>query len=86
MDNWLKADSSAITSLKNKLINYKKKNQRIPSMVDFMVILGIAFGITGFAHFGADIITPYIESNFPSLLSSSSILEECPPAPKVQST
>ena len=27
MDNWLKADSSAITSLKNKLINYKRKNQ-----------------------------------------------------------
>ena len=40
-------------------------------MVDFMVILGIAFGITGFAHFGADIITPYIESNFPSLLKFS---------------
>jgi len=71
MDNWLKADSSAITTLKNKLINYKKKNQRIPSLTDFMVILGIAFGITGIAHFGADIITPYIESNFPSLTKFS---------------
>ena len=67
MDSWLKADSSAITSLKDKLINYKKKNQRIPSIVDFMVILGIAFGITGFAHFGADVITPYIQFNFPTL-------------------
>ena len=67
MDSWLKADSSAISSLKDKIINYKKKNQRIPSIVDFMVILGIAFGITGFAHFGADVITPYIQFNFPTL-------------------
>ena len=71
VDKWLKADSSAIEGLKNKLINYKKKNQRIPSLTDFMVILGIAFGITGIAHFGADIITPYIESNFPSLTKFS---------------
>ena len=28
MDNWLKADSSAITSLKNKLINYKKEKSK----------------------------------------------------------
>ena len=67
MDNWLKADSSAITSLKNKLINYKKKNQRIPSLLDFMIILAIGFGITGFAHFCSDIISPFIQNNFPYL-------------------
>ena len=64
VDKWLKADSSAIEDLKNKLINYKKKNQRIPSLLDFMIILAIGFGITGFAHFCSDIISPFIQNNF----------------------
>ena len=67
VDKWLKADSSSIEELKNKLINYKKKNQRIPSLLDFMIILAIGFGITGFAHFCSDIISPYIQNNFPYL-------------------
>mgnify|MGYP001426479537 FL=1 len=67
VDKWLKADSSAIEDLKNKLINYKKKNQRIPSLLDFMIILAIGFGITGFAHFCSDIISPFIQNNFPYL-------------------
>jgi len=67
MDKWLKADSSAIENLKNKLINYKKKNQRIPSLLDFMMILAIGFGITGLAHFCSDIISPYIQNNYPYL-------------------
>ena len=60
----MKADSSAIEDLKNKLINYKRKNQKIPSLTDFMIILAIGFGITGLAHFFADIISPYIQANF----------------------
>jgi len=67
VDKWLKADSSSIEELKNKLINYKKKNQRIPSLLDFMIILAIAFGITGLAHFFSDIISPYIQNNLPYL-------------------
>ena len=64
VDKWLNADSSAIEDLKNKLINYKRKNQKIPSLTDFMIILAIGFGITGIAHFFADIISPYIQTNF----------------------
>ena len=67
VDKWLKADSSSIEELKNKLINYKKKNQRIPSLLDFMIILAIGFGITGLAHFCSDIISPYIQNNLPYL-------------------
>ena len=67
VDKWLKADSSAIEDLKNRLINYKEKNQRIPSLLDFMMILAIGFGITGFAHFCSDIISPFIQNNFPYL-------------------
>ena len=29
-----------------------------------MIILAIGFGITGISHFFADIISPYIQTNF----------------------
>ncbi|MBF25824.1 MAG: hypothetical protein CMP49_04840 [Flavobacteriales bacterium] len=72
MDKWLKADSSAIEALKNKLIKFKSENQKIPNFTDYMIILSIAFGITGFAHACADIIAPYIQDNF-SFLSKFSL-------------
>jgi len=72
LDLWLKADSSAIESLKNKLIKYKKENQKIPNFTDYMIILSIAFGITGVAHAFADVIAPYIQNNF-SFLSKFSL-------------
>ncbi len=72
LDRWLKADSSAIESLKNKLIKYKEANQKIPNFIDYMIILSIAFGITGVAHAFADVIAPYIQNNF-SFLSKFSL-------------
>ena len=72
LDAWLKADSSAIESLKKKLIKYKEENQKIPNFTDYMIILSIAFGITGIAHAFADVIAPYIQTNF-SFLSKFSL-------------
>ena len=72
LDIWLKADSSAIESLKNKLIKYKQENQKMPNFTDYMIILSIAFGITGVAHAFADVIAPYIQNNF-SFLSKFSL-------------
>ena len=72
LDIWLKADSSAIESLKNKLIKYKQENQKIPNFTDYMIILSIAFGITGVAHAFADVIAPYIQNHF-SFLSKFSL-------------
>ncbi|MAQ31992.1 MAG: hypothetical protein CMD26_04610 [Flavobacteriales bacterium] len=71
MDNWLKADSSAIEDLKNKLIKYKNENQKIPNFTDYMVILSIAFGLTGLSHACADVIAPFIQNNFPFLAKFS---------------
>jgi len=72
LDSWLKADSSAIEDLKNKLIKYKKENQKIPSFNDYMIILSIGFGVTAIAHACADAIAPYIQNNF-SYLSKFSL-------------
>ena len=48
------------------------QNQKIPNFTDYMIILSIAFGITGVAHAFADVIAPYIQNNF-SFLSKFSL-------------
>lgn len=71
IDAFFKADSSGITKLKNKIEAYSLSIARIPSVADLMLILGIAFGITGFSHFMADIIAPAIAANAPYLKNFS---------------
>jgi uncharacterized membrane protein len=59
-DKWLKADSSSITELKNRMVNYQSSTNRIPTLTELMVILGITFGIVGIAHFfGGDLATAF---------------------------
>lgn len=50
IDRWLKADTSSIESLKQRVIDYQSNNSRIPSLTDLMVILGITFGVVGASH------------------------------------
>lgn len=64
IDRWLKADSSAITELKERVTAYSKKVTRNPSLADLMIMLGLAFGATGFAHWGSEIIAGFLSSNF----------------------
>jgi uncharacterized membrane protein len=57
-DKWLKADTSSIEELKAKVSNYQTSIARNPTLTDYMVIIGIAFGIVSLAHFfGADLAT-----------------------------
>ena len=49
-DKWLKADSSAIEDLKERTMNYQSSINRIPSLTDLMVILGLTFGIVAVGH------------------------------------
>ncbi len=53
IDKWLKADTSAIDKLKEKVSTYSKKVERIPTLTDYMIIIAIAFGTVSFAHLGA---------------------------------
>jgi len=55
-DKWLKADSSSIEELKNRTVAYQDSISKIPTLTDYMVILGIAFGVVSVSHFfGADL-------------------------------
>jgi uncharacterized membrane protein len=64
IDNWLKADNSAIEGLKKKVTAYAESVTRNPSLADLIIMLALAFGAVGFAHWGADAIATYLTSNF----------------------
>lgn len=67
IDAFLKADSSAIDSLRDKMEAYSRSISKIPSTADLMFIAGVGFGITGFSHFMADVIAPFIHDHAPYL-------------------
>ena len=71
IDNWLHADASSIDVLKNKIEAYQAQIMKIPNTSDTMRVLSIGFGITAVAHFGADLIAPWIFQNAPLLAKFS---------------
>lgn len=62
IDAKFKADSSAITSLKEKMESFAAKVARIPSTTDLMIIIGIGVSGAGFAHILSKYTTPYFQS------------------------
>ena len=58
------ADTSAIEDLKRRVEAYHAEHARMPTLNDYMTLIAIAFGITGFAHLMADILGPYFGNNF----------------------
>jgi uncharacterized membrane protein len=59
INKWLKADTSAIEELKEKMSSFTKKVKRNPSLTDLMIILAIAFGTVGFGHFSAKYLSTF---------------------------
>ena len=51
------ADTRAIDDLKATVEAFQKKHARIPDLKDLMILLAVAFGATGMAHFAADILS-----------------------------
>jgi uncharacterized membrane protein len=74
IDKWLKADTSAIEALKDKVSEYTDKITRNPSLTDHMIILGIAFTVVGIAHFGANEISSFLKENFEAVSDKSSAM------------
>ncbi|MCR9174106.1 MAG: DUF819 family protein [bacterium] len=61
-DKWLKADDSAIEDLKNRMENYEAQNSRKPVLKDYMLMLGLSFGLVGFAHWASAHLGPFFEN------------------------
>ncbi len=74
IDNWLKADNSAIEKLKEKVSSFAESVTRNPTLTDFMIILALAFGAVGVAHFGAESISTFLKENVSAIADKSSAL------------
>ncbi len=61
VDRWLKADSSSIEALRQKVENYQASVAKIPSSTETFQMLAIAFGGTALAHWFSDLIVPWLE-------------------------
>jgi len=57
------ADTRAIDELKDKLAAFKAQHSRVPTLTDLMVIVGIAFGTVGMAHFLAAPLSAWFGAN-----------------------
>lgn len=60
INRWFKADTSAITALEEKVSAFRSSNEHIPTSTDIFVMMAIAFGGVGLAHFGSDLIIPWL--------------------------
>ncbi len=67
LDNFFKADASAINHLKNKMQDFSQRIARIPTLGELFMILGVGFGATGLSHFLANGIAPLIKKWAPYL-------------------
>jgi len=74
INKWLKADTTAIETLKNKVANYSSSISRNPTLADFIVILSIAFAIVGISHFGADAISNFLKENIAAVSDKTSAM------------
>ena len=61
------ADTSAITSLREKVEEIQKRHSRIPTLPDLMLIAAVGFGVTAIAHAAADQLAPWFQTNAPQL-------------------
>lgn len=60
LDKTLKADNSAIETLKNKVADYRAKISRMPTTSSTFTLMAVAFGGTAISHWGSDVITPWM--------------------------
>ena len=55
INKWLRADTTAIETLKDKVSTFTESVKRNPSLTDIMIMIGIAFGTVSFAHIASGI-------------------------------
>lgn len=74
IDSWLKADTSAIETLKIKVTEFTEKITRVPTLNDYMIMLALAFIAVGIAHFFGDYMSTYLISSFDVVSDQKSFL------------
>ncbi|WP_299436027.1 DUF819 family protein [uncultured Maribacter sp.] len=74
IDAWLKADTSAIEKLKIKVTEFTEKITRVPTLGDYMIMLGLAFTGVGIAHFFGGNISTYLKENVSAIADATNFL------------
>jgi len=64
IDKWLKADTSSIETLKQKVSDYTAKITRVTTLNDYIILLSLAFTAVGIAHFAGFHFSEYLQENF----------------------
>ncbi|RBP29834.1 putative membrane protein [Oceanihabitans sediminis] len=59
INKWLKADTSSIEALKEKVSTFSESVKRNPTLTDYMLILAIAFGAVSIAHLCSGYLAPF---------------------------
>ena len=62
INKWLKADTAAIESLKEKVSTFSEKIKRNPSLTDLMILGAIAFGTVSISHLCASYLAPFFNN------------------------
>ena len=62
VDRWLKADTSAIGELEEKVSNFQKAVAKIPTTTELVTLLALVFGAVAVSHLGSDLISPWMEA------------------------
>ncbi len=65
IDKKIGADASQFKKLIEVTDRGISNQQGLPTLKSYMLMFSVAFGVTGFAHFGADIIAPFFAENHP---------------------
>ena len=71
IDGWLGADSSSIEALKKKVEDYRANIGVKETTTTLFKVLGVAFGGVALAHWGSDVITPWLENNYKATLDAA---------------
>lgn len=61
IDRWLKADSSAIETVKNRISAYRASIEKVPTTRDLFILMAVAFGGVAISHALSDVIVPLLK-------------------------
>lgn len=74
IDRWFKADNSSIEALKQKVSTYTESVTRIPTLKDYMILLGVTFAAVGFSHWSSVAIPAFLIELFPVVGDKNSMI------------
>jgi uncharacterized membrane protein len=63
IDRWLKADTSSIEQLKKEISDYRTSIEKIPTTLDLLILMAVAFVGVGLSHWCANNIVPILQAN-----------------------